>query len=102
MCISMTVRARLNGTMLPNATSFSKRVPVLYLFSLLFGSCQKLSSLARIQDDLAKCVDVSRQTIVSLEKESYVPSLLLAMHLARQFKTSVEEIFYISKEEDND
>ncbi|MFV0351040.1 MAG: helix-turn-helix transcriptional regulator [Oscillospiraceae bacterium] len=46
------------------------------------------------QDDLAKRVGVSRQTIVSLEKESYVPSLILAMHIAQQFGTTVEEIFY--------
>lgn len=54
------------------------------------------------QDDLAKLVDVSRQTIVSLEKESYVPSLLLAMNLAQQFNLSVEEVFYIAEEENNE
>lgn len=54
------------------------------------------------QDDLAKLVHVSRQTIVSLEKESYVPSLVLAMHLARQFNTQVEDIFYFAEEEEND
>lgn len=51
------------------------------------------------QDDLAKLVNVSRQTIVSLEKESYVPSLLLAMNIARYFNLSIEEIFYIEGEQ---
>ena len=45
------------------------------------------------QDDLAKRVGVTRQTIVSLEKGSYTPSLLLAMNIAEEFKLPIEEIF---------
>jgi putative transcriptional regulator len=45
------------------------------------------------QQDLAEAVDVSRQTINSIEKERYTPSLPLALALARYFDTSVEEIF---------
>ena len=45
------------------------------------------------QDDLAKRVGVTRQTIVSLEKGSYTPSLLLAINIAEEFKLPIEEIF---------
>ncbi|GFH42262.1 transcriptional regulator [Lactococcus hodotermopsidis] len=45
------------------------------------------------QDELAKAVGVSRQTIVALEKESYVPSLVLALHIAHHFQCEIEEIF---------
>ena len=45
------------------------------------------------QKDLAEKVGVTRQTIVSLEKGTYVPSLLLAMNIAEVFKEPIEEIF---------
>jgi putative transcriptional regulator len=45
------------------------------------------------QQELAEAVDVSRQTINSIEKERYTPSLPLAMALARFFGRPVEEIF---------
>ena len=45
------------------------------------------------QEDLAKEMDVSRQTINSIEKERYTPSLPLALTLARFFDKPVEEIF---------
>jgi len=45
------------------------------------------------QGQLADAVDVSRQTINSIEKERYTPSLPLAFALARYFGTSVEGIF---------
>lgn len=47
------------------------------------------------QNDLAQAVDVTRQTIVALEKGSYIPSLLLAMKIARTFKLPIEEIFFM-------
>jgi len=47
------------------------------------------------QETLAAGVDVSRQTIISLEKGRYVPSTVLALKLARFFNTQVEEIFYL-------
>lgn len=49
------------------------------------------------QGELAERVGVTRQTIVALEKGSYTPSLLLAMNIAEEFATPIEEIF--SKEE---
>ena len=45
------------------------------------------------QGELAAAVDVSRQTINSIEKERYTPSLPLALSLARFFGTTVEEMF---------
>lgn len=51
------------------------------------------SSRGVTQEELADAVGVSRQTIIAVEKGNYVPSLLLAMNLARYFKARVEEIF---------
>jgi putative transcriptional regulator len=45
------------------------------------------------QGQLAGHVDVSRQTINSIEQERYTPSLPLALALARFFETTVEEMF---------
>lgn len=45
------------------------------------------------QEELAKTVGVTRQTIISIEKGNYVPSVLLAIKLARVFKRSVEDVF---------
>ncbi|MDQ3777746.1 MAG: helix-turn-helix transcriptional regulator [Actinomycetota bacterium] len=45
------------------------------------------------QGELAEALNVSRQTINSIEKGRYVPSLPLALALARYFETSVEEMF---------
>ncbi|MBN1997651.1 helix-turn-helix transcriptional regulator [candidate division KSB1 bacterium] len=56
------------------------------------------------QEDLARAVGVTRQTILSIEKGRFVPSTLLALKLAQFFGKSVEEIFYIvedDNEEDN-
>ncbi|KUP08108.1 XRE family transcriptional regulator [Bacillus coahuilensis p1.1.43] len=51
------------------------------------------------QGALADSVNVTRQTIIALEKGSYVPSLLLAMNIATLFDLPVEEIFYFEEEE---
>ena len=45
------------------------------------------------QGQLAEAVDVSRQTINSIEQERYTPSLPLALARARVFATTVEEMF---------
>jgi len=46
------------------------------------------------QDDLAKKVNVRRETIVFLEKNKYNPSLKLAYDIARVFDSNIEEIFF--------
>ena len=50
------------------------------------------------QDDLAKLVDVSRQTINAIEREKYYPSLPLALKIAKVFNKSVEEIFFLMED----
>jgi putative transcriptional regulator len=47
------------------------------------------------QEGLAERMDVSRQTINSIETERYMPSLPLAITLARFFGKSVEEVFHV-------
>lgn len=47
------------------------------------------------QAELAGAMGVSRQTINSIEKERYTPSLPLAIALARFFRTNVEEVFHV-------
>ena len=50
------------------------------------------------QEDLAQALGVSRQTVISLEKGKYNPSLSLAFRLARYFGMPIEEIFDDSDE----
>ena len=45
------------------------------------------------QDDLARKVNVRRETIVFLEKNKYNPSLKLAYDIARVFGLTIEEVF---------
>ena len=47
------------------------------------------------QEDLAKTLGVSRQTIIAIENDKYSPTLELAMRLARELGKSVEEIFHL-------
>ncbi len=47
------------------------------------------------QEELAQSVKVSRQTIIAIEKGNYTPSLALGLELAKFFKVTVEEIFYV-------
>ena len=46
------------------------------------------------QKDLSERVGVTRQTIIALEKGTYVPSLLLAMNIAEVFQEPIEQIFF--------
>ena len=48
------------------------------------------------QEELADRVDVSRQTIIAIEKGHYTPSVLLALKIARYFHVKIEDIFRIS------
>ena len=50
------------------------------------------------QQDLATRVDVSRQTIFSIEKGKFNPSVKLAILIAEVFQVKVEEIFYLEEE----
>lgn len=50
------------------------------------------------QEELADLLEVSRQTIGSLENGRYNPSITLAIKIARLFKLPVEEIFIYEEE----
>jgi putative transcriptional regulator len=51
------------------------------------------------QEDLAKRIGVSRQTINSIEKNRYVPSTVLALKIAKVFGKTVNEIFMLEQED---
>lgn len=51
------------------------------------------------QEDLAKLVGVSRQTINAMEAGKYVPSTVLALKIARIFEKPLEQVFFL---EDDD
>lgn len=54
------------------------------------------------QQDLARRVGVTRQTIIALEAHRYTPSLRLAIHLARVFKTNIDDVFqYVDHDGEN-
>jgi putative transcriptional regulator len=45
------------------------------------------------QEELAEKIEVSRQTVVAIESNKYLPSLGLAFKIAKLFKVKIEEIF---------
>jgi len=49
------------------------------------------------QQQLADRVEVSRQTIIAIEKGNYAPSLELAFRLALVFEVSLEAVFFVEK-----
>ncbi|MBN2215485.1 MAG: helix-turn-helix transcriptional regulator [Bacteroidales bacterium] len=51
------------------------------------------------QERLAGLVDVSRQTINSIEKNRYVPSTVLALKIARTFNVTVDQIFVLEEDD---
>jgi len=50
------------------------------------------------QEQFAKAIGVTRQTVIAIEKGVYVPSLLLGLKIARYFKKTIEEIFTYKNE----
>ena len=71
------------------------------LYIILMGTDTQTSNQVRqirrlndlTQAELAKAVQVSRQTIVSIEGGDYAPSVYLALRLARVLDTRVEQLF---------
>ena len=47
------------------------------------------------QQQMAKMINVSRQTIVAIESEKYMPSTVLAMKIAKVCNKKVEDIFFL-------
>lgn len=63
---------------------------------------QELRKEHRItQSELAEAVDVTRQTIISLESGKYKASLVLAHKISQYFNLSIEDIFIFDLEEEN-
>ena len=55
-------------------------------------------ALGLSQDELARAVSVTRQTVISLENGKYIASLPLAFRRARFFNVSIEDIFIFKEE----
>ncbi|HMR45726.1 MAG TPA: helix-turn-helix transcriptional regulator [Bacteroidia bacterium] len=51
------------------------------------------------QEELARKISVSRQTINAMELNKYVPSTVLALKLAKVFNKQVEDIFSLDKDD---
>ena len=51
------------------------------------------------QTELAKRANVSRQTISLIEREEYMPSILITVRIARIFNEPVEDVFIIEEDE---
>ena len=49
------------------------------------------------QEELAQAVTVTRQTIISIEKGNYVPSVLLALKISERFNVPLEKVFIYEK-----
>jgi putative transcriptional regulator len=49
------------------------------------------------QEELAALVGVSRQTVIAIEKGRYIPSVLLALKIAKYFALPVEDIFFTAQ-----
>lgn len=64
----------------------------------------KLEELRRYagitQEEFAKEMKVSRQTISALEKGRYNPSIILAFKIAKYFEMAIEDVFVYEEEED--
>ena len=52
-----------------------------------------------LQDEMAKALGVSRQTISSLENGRYNPSIMLAYKIAKYFGMTIEDLFIFEEEE---
>lgn len=63
---------------------------------------QELRKKGKItQNELADAVNVTRQTIISLENGRYNASLILAHKIAQFFGVTIEEVFIFDKEDEN-
>lgn len=51
------------------------------------------------QEDLAKKVGVTRQTIISIEQGKYIASLPLALKISAAFNKQVEDVFWLEEDE---
>lgn len=62
---------------------------------VIFNRIQDLRNEKRLtQQELAEAIEVTRATIIALEKGSYNPSLELAFRIAKYFKIGIDKIFF--------
>lgn len=70
---------------------------MLFLFSMNDYVSNTVSEFRRqrnvTQEEFARAIGVSRQTVIAIEKGNYIPSLLLGMKIANFFNKKVEEVF---------
>jgi len=52
------------------------------------------------QEDLAKAIGVTRQTVIAMEKGKYNPSLHLAFKIAHYFKVKIEDVFFYDQNDE--
>jgi len=52
------------------------------------------------QEDLAKEIGITRQTIIAIEKGKYNPSLELAFKIAHYFKVKIEDVFFYDQNDE--
>ena len=83
-------------------TDYTKNVKLAILWSVikLKNRVQELRKQRRLsQSELADAVEVTRQTIISLENGKYNASLMLAHKIARYFDLTIEEVFLFEEDE---
>ena len=92
----MTFFARRSIIRLEKESKLSIRSRKGYVVKNLLEELRKQRGIK--QEDLATALEVSRQTIGSLENGRYNPSIILAFKIARYFQMSIEEIFIYEEE----
>ena len=81
---------------------YTKNVKLAILWSVikLKNRVQELRKQRRLsQSELADAVEVTRQTIISLENGKYNASLMLAHKIARYFDLTIEEVFLFEEDD---
>ncbi len=72
---------------------------ILCMKEIISNQVYELRSKVDItQEELAEAVNVTRQTIIAIEKKNYTPSVLLALKIAKFFKKPLEEVFNLKYE----
>ena len=67
-----------------------------HIFYMLINTVQEKRKAQKLtQEELANAIGVTRQTIISIEKGNYLPSILLAIKLAVTLQVSVEDLFML-------
>jgi putative transcriptional regulator len=80
------------------ARSYTDMESLLYMGAAIQNRVKQLrTARGWTQEQLAEAVGVSRQSINSIERDRYVPSLELALTFARVFQCATDEIFRLER-----